>query len=475
MELVRGAYKVKQIYTNCLAQASYLISSLKKAAIVDPIRDVDQYLKLLKEEDLELVYVIETHFHADFVSGYMDLQKATGCEVIFGPGAKLPVKIRNVSNEEILSLGNIKLQALHTPGHTSESTSFVLIGEKGIPEAVFTGDTLFVGDVGRPDLLDEKSELKPEDQAEQLFNSIHNVLGKLPSECIVFPAHGPGSPCGKKISNETTSTIGKEKETNYAFIMTDKKEFVSSLLDGLTAPPHYFLQNARMNKEGPEVLEELIAKSLNPLSLAEFEEAVSKGAMIIDARSIDEYNEGSIPNSRHHALDGMFAIFVGSIFQDLKQKFVIVAPQGREKEVIVRLNRVGFGGTFGYLEGGIETYKKSGKPMVQVSSVSPDEFAKRLGEGRKLKPEDGYILDVRKEHEVKAFGFKESKNIPLQSLENRVGEISDLKSKRVFVMCGAGYRASIATSILKSNNFDDVVLIKGGASKVKEALEVNKA
>lgn len=464
MEVFKDSYKVRLIYTNCLAEACYIVSSAGEAAIIDPLRDIDDYLQILKSENLKLKYAMETHFHADFISGHVDLQKKTGCEIIFGPEAKPAYPVRNLAHEEKLPLGEITLQALHTPGHTPESTCYVLLDKSGKPDGVFTGDTLFVGDVGRPDLL-EKLEITREEQVGRLYHSLHDVLCKLPDETVVYPAHGAGSPCGKSLGSEKTSTIGHEKANNYALKLIDKKEFTEAVLTGLNVPPQYFVGNALMNRGGPTGMDTILEASFKPLTVEQVEEEIKKGAMVLDTRTKYVWCDGAIPKSLQVGLDGMYAINAGSVIPDLETPMVMVSDVGKEKDSIVRLGRVGYSGVRGYLEGGFEAWKKAGKEVQVVERVVACDFTKKIGK------EKMHILEVRRPGELeKSYVVPDSLNIPVVDLEKRIGEIIDHKEHRWYVVCGTAYRATIASSILKQHGFKDVVLVMDGVKKIQECI-----
>ena len=446
---------IQQLYTNCLAEAAYYIESNGEAAIIDPIRETEPYLALAKERGTKIKYILETHFHADFVSGHIDLAKQTGAEIIYGPMAETKYKVRNLKDGEELKVGDITLRALHTPGHTPESTCYLLLDESYQEYCVFTGDTLFVGDVGRPDLLDGK--MSKEELAGMMYDSLNNKIKKLPDEVIVYPAHGPGSSCGKSLGPEKQSTIGIQKQTNYALRDMSKEEFIKELTEGLIPPPAYFFSDAMINKQGYAAIDTVMKKNMHPLSVTEFENEVARGAVILDTRVPDEFHHGFVPGSINIGLNGMFAIWAGTIL-DIDVPMVLVCEPGKEEESVMRLARVGYEKINGFLEGGFESWKKEGKPVDTINNIEAPEFAARVHEGAK-------VLDVRKISEAEAGHVKDATVIPLAELEEHY---DDLDSEApLLVHCAGGYRSMIAASLLKRNGFNNVTNVCGGWKNIK--------
>ncbi len=453
--------KVEQIYTGCLAQGAYYIESNGEAAIVDPLRESKPYIDKAEKENAEIKYIFETHFHADFVSGHVDLAKKTGAKIVYGPNAKTQYDIHEATDGEVFELGNVKIKVLHTPGHTMESTTFLLIDEEGKEHAIFSGDTLFIGDVGRPDLA-QKGDLTQNDLAGFLFDSLRNKIMTLPDEVIVYPAHGAGSACGKNMSKETTDLLGNQKRTNYALRpdMT-KEEFIKEVTDGLLPPPQYFAQNVAMNKSGAQGLDQILATGNVPLDLEAFEAMANhEGALVLDTRSAQDFANGHVPNSIFIGVDGSFAPWVGALITDLQQPIVFIADEGREEEVVTRLSRVGYDNTLGFLKGGIQAWKSAGKDTDQVSSIPASEFAARF-ESDKL-----HVLDVRKPGEFSAEHIEDAHSFPLDFINNHMEELE--KETTYHIHCAGGYRSMIAASILKSRGYHQVVDIQGGYKAITE-------
>ncbi len=447
--------KVEQIYTGCLAEAAYYIESNGEAAIIDPLRETKPYIERAEEDGATIKYVLETHFHADFVSGHLDLANKTGATIVYGPTAKPAFEAHVAEDGEILPLGNVKIKVLHTPGHTMESSTFLLIDEEGKEHSIYTGDTLFIGDVGRPDLA-VKSDLSREDLAGYLYESLRNKIMTLPDEVVVYPGHGAGSACGKKMSKETVSTVGAQKLTNYALRadMT-KEEFVKEVTDGLVDPPQYFPKNAVMNKMGYGSIDDILAKGLTAMTVREFETvAEAEEALVIDTRKESEFVKGFIPNSIFIGIDGSFAFWVGTLIVDLKQPILFVADEGREEEVVTRLARVGYDNTLGFLKGGFEAWRAAGKEVDTIGEVAPDAFATRF------KSEKLNVLDVRKESEYSAQHVSGVENFPLDFINKNMSRVN--RDNTYFLHCAGGYRSVIAASILKSRGFEDVINILGG-------------
>ncbi len=455
--------KIEQIYTGCLAQGAYYIESNGEAVVIDPLREVQPYLDRAKQDGAQIKYVLETHFHADFVSGHIDLAKNTGAKIVYGPNAKTGFDAHIATDGEVLKVGNISIKVLHTPGHTMESTCYLLFDENGKESAIFSGDTLFIGDVGRPDLA-QKSTLTMADLAGHLYDSLRNKVMILPDDVTVYPAHGAGSACGKNMSKETVSTIGAQKVNNYALRANmTKAEFVHEVTDGLLAPPKYFPENVRLNKEGYESFEEVMKRSAQALSPRAFEEAVnSTGALMLDVRHESVFHQGFIPNSIFIGLDGQFAPWVGALVADVNLPLLLIVEPGREEEAITRLSRVGFDKVLGYLAGGFEAWKNAGMEVDSFQSISADELAANL---EKYEPKN--ILDVRKPGEFAAEHIKDVESVPLDFINEYMGDLD--KQKKYFVHCAGGYRSMIAASILKSRGFVDIVDVKGGFGAIHES------
>lgn len=452
---------IQQLYTTCLAEAAYWIESDGEAAVIDPLRETAPYLEMARERGVTIKYVFETHFHADFVSGHIDLAKATGAEIIYGPGAETNYAVRNAADGEEFSIGKLKIRVLHTPGHTPESSCYLLIDENGKDNAIFTGDTLFVGDVGRPDLLDGK--MSKEQLAGMMFDSLNNKLKKLADDVIVYPGHGAGSSCGKNIGKETWSTIGEQKRNNYALLMTDRDEFIRTLTDGLSAPPAYFFKDARINKEGYESIDKVLDRNVKPLDPEQVNAAIENGALVLDTRGTEDFIRSFIPGSLYCGLEGTYAVWVGTLV-DINTKLVVVADNGREREAILRLARVGYENVAGYLAGGIDAWIAAGRPVDTVETVDPSVFAADVSGGHSNKT----IVDVRRPGEYEGGHVKGSENLCLtkfsdaKNLENLVPE------QPYYLHCQGGYRSLIAASILKAKGFTNLVNVRGGWAKIKE-------
>ncbi|MCB0596138.1 MAG: MBL fold metallo-hydrolase, partial [Phaeodactylibacter sp.] len=452
--------KVEQIYTGCLAEAAYYIESNGEAAIIDPLRETEPYIERAKADGARIKYVLETHFHADFVSGHLDLAKQTGATIVYGPTAQPNFKAHVAKDGEELKLGKIKIKVLHTPGHTMESSTYLLLDENGKEYAIFTGDTLFMGDVGRPDLA-VKTDLSREDLAGHLYDSLRNKIMPLPDDVIVYPGHGAGSACGKKMSKETWGYLGDQKKNNYALQPMSRKEFVKEVTEGLVEPPQYFPKNAVMNKMGYDSLEEVLERGLNPLSVRAFKAAwAEEEALVIDTRLQDVFAKGFIPGSIFIGIDDNFAMWVGALVTDLQQPILLVVEPGREKEVITRLSRVGYDNPIGYLDGSFEAWKKAGEDIDTVDEATPEELA------RLYKEKDINILDVRKESEYDAQHVVGAQNFPLDFINKNMSEVS--RDKKYYVHCAGGYRSMIATSILRSRGFEKLVNVKGGFTALEE-------
>ncbi|WP_282135494.1 MBL fold metallo-hydrolase [Seonamhaeicola maritimus] len=454
--------KIEQIYTGCLAQGAYYIESNGEVAIIDPLRETQQYVDKAQSENARIKYIFETHFHADFVSGHVDLAKKTGATIVYGPGAQTSYDIHSAKDNEIFQLGNISIKVLHTPGHTLESSTFLLIDEHGKDYAIFSGDTLFLGDVGRPDLA-VKSDLTEEDLAGLLFDSLRNKIMPLADDVIVYPAHGAGSACGKNLSKETVGVLGEQKQNNYALRadMT-RKEFIKEVLDGITPPPQYFAKNAMMNKSGYADFESVLKKGNVALNPTEFENIANhEGALVLDVRTEIEFIKGHIPNSIFIGIHGGFAPWVGALIVDLQQPILLIAPEGKEQETVTRLSRVGYDNTLGYLKGGIESWKDAGKDIETIESISAVELANRN------KASNIEILDVRKDGEYKSEHL-EGDNVhhfALDYINDNMNSIN--KETPYYLHCAGGYRSVIAASILKARGFD-VIDVAGGYAALKK-------
>ena len=454
--------KIEQIYTGCLSQGTYYIESNGEVAIIDPLREIDTYLKLAKENNAKIKYIFETHIHADFVSGHLTLSKATGAPIIFGPNTITSYPVTIAEDQQVFKLGNLTFVALHTPGHTLESTTYLLKDNLGKDHAIFTGDTLFIGDVGRPDLAQKQSGKTQRDMAGMLFDSLRKKIMPLSDDVIVYPAHGAGSACGKKISRETFSTLGNQKSSNYALNKSlSKEEFINELTEGLESPPAYFPMNVKMNQEGYNHIENILRKNLNPLDTDEFEKLANQsGVLILDVRNQIQFAEEHIPGSIFIGIDGGFAPWVGAIVGDVKRPILLITPKGREKETITRLARVGFDNALGFLEGGLSSWKVKGKKTDSVSTIEASKLGKKIFDQTK-------IIDVRKNSEFSNGHLKNALNIPLDQLSENFDKIP--LEGDFFVHCAGGYRSMIASSILKSRGIDSMTDIIGGFSAIKSS------
>ncbi|AZA82899.1 MBL fold metallo-hydrolase [Chryseobacterium lactis] len=447
--------KIEQIYTGCLAQGAYYISSGGEAAIIDPLRETAPYLEKLEKDGLTLKYIFETHFHADFVSGHIDLSKKTGAPIVYGPTAKTEFEAIVAEDNQIFKLGNVTIKVLYTPGHTLESSSYLLIDKHGIERALFSGDTLFLGDVGRPDLAQETERLTKEDLAGMLYDSLYEKILPLPDDIIVYPAHGSGSACGKNMQKETLDTLGNQKKTNYALNQKDKVSFIREVTDGLLPPPAYFGMNVMMNKKGYQCFDEVLARGLQKLSPEQFEKvAETSGALILDVRNNSTFVEGFIPQSVNIGLDGDFAPWVGALVRDVNQPILLVTGKGDEEETMTRLSRVGFDQVLGFLEGGFEAWKGAGKEIDSVNRISAEEFEKEI-KGRNIK-----VIDIRRESEYHAEHIEEAFNKPLAYINEWMSQLNP--DEHFYMHCGSGYRSTIAASILQARGYRNFTEIKGG-------------
>ena len=452
--------KVEQIYTGCLAEAAYYIESNGEAVIIDPLRETDPYIERAKADGAKIKYVLETHFHADFVSGHLDLAKKTGATIVFGPTAQPNFKAHVAKDGEEIIVGKVKIWALHTPGHTMESSTYLLLDENNKEYAIFTGDTLFLGDVGRPDLA-VKTDLTREDLAGYLYESLHNKILPLSDEVIVYPGHGAGSACGKKMSKETWGYLGEQKKTNYALQPMTKEEFVAEVTEGLVEPPQYFPKNAVMNKMGYDSLDAVLEQGLNPLSVRAFKAAwAEKEALVIDTRLQEIFAKGFIPGSVFIGIDDNFAMWIGALITDLQQPILFVCEPGREREVITRMARVGYDNPIGYLDGGFEAWVKAGEEVDIMKEIQSTELVNWYG-----KPGVN-ILDVRKASEYEAQHIIGAQNFPLDFINKNMSELD--RNKQYYLHCAGGYRSMIAASILRSRGFENLVNIEGGFNAILE-------
>ncbi len=451
---------IEQIYTGCLAQGAYYIYSNGEAAIIDPLREVSPYIEKALNDDVKIKYIFETHFHADFVSGHVSLSKKTGAPIIYGPHANPTFDAYIAKDGEIFKLGNITIKVLHTPGHTMESSSFLVIDEYGKEYALFTGDTLFLGDVGRPDLAQKGEKLSIEDLAGYSFDSLRNKIMPLPDDVIIYPAHGAGSACGKNMMTETVDTLGNQRKVNYALRedMT-REEFIKEVTDGLLAPPGYFPLNVKLNKEGYDDIDNILDKSLKPFSPKEFELIANESdALVLDVRSIFDYSFSHIPNSIFIGLDGSFAPWVGELIVDITKPILLIVPEGREKEAVTRLSRVGFDNTLGYLDGGIDAWEEDNFEVDSIKTISAEKLEQEFKNAK--------IFDVRRRSEHLSEHIIESENTPLSNLNNHLSEFP--KSEDFYIHCAGGYRSMIAASILKSRGYHNLIDVQGGYKAIKE-------
>jgi len=445
--------KVEQIYTGCLAQGAYYIESNGEAAIIDPLRETAPYLEKAKANGVKIKYIFETHFHADFVSGHLDLAKKTGAKIVYGPNAETAYPKHLAKDGEIFKLGKLTIKVLHTPGHTPESTTYLLKNAKGKDYAIFTGDTLFIGDVGRPDLAQKQGHISQEDLAGWLFDSLREKIMPLSDDVIVYPAHGAGSACGKNMSSETWDTLGRQKQTNYALRANmSKKEFIKEVTEGLMAPPSYFSKNAKLNKTGYESIDVVMKRGVKGLSPREFEFIANEtDALILDVRDKQEFVKGFIPNSIFIGLDGSFAPWVGALIADLKQPILIVAPRGKNKETVKRLARVGYDNAIGYLKGGFDSWKNENREIDSIETINALAFAKKY----KAKMN---VLDVRKPGEFTGEHIETAVNFPLDFINSNMSEIA--KNKKYYLHCRSGYRSTVAASILKARGFHKLINVQ---------------
>ncbi|AWG22178.1 MBL fold metallo-hydrolase [Flavobacterium faecale] len=452
--------QIEQIYTGCLAQGAYYITSNGEAAIIDPLRETQPYLDRLERDKVTLKYVFETHFHADFVSGHVDLSEKTGAPIVYGPNANPEFDAIIATDGQEFKIGDITIKVLHTPGHTMESSTYLLIDKNGKEHAIFSGDTLFIGDVGRPDLAQKAASMTQEQLAGILFHSLRDKIMTLPDDVIVYPAHGAGSACGKNMSKETISTIGNQKETNYALRanMTEA-EFIKEVTDGLLPPPAYFGMNVAMNKQGYESFDTVLNNGMQAIKVTDFESVVeNSGALILDSRNDQNFSEGYIPQSINIGIDGSFALWVGELIIDVKQPIILVTEPGREEETVTRLSRVGFDNIVGHLEGGFEAWKKAAKEIDTVHRINATTFEKEVEIGKSK------VIDIRKESEYKAEHLEDAYLRPLANINDWI-ETVDTK-EHFYLHCGGGYRSMIAASILQARGFRNFTEIAGGFAAI---------
>ncbi|MEJ7822864.1 MAG: rhodanese-like domain-containing protein, partial [Chitinophagaceae bacterium] len=455
---------IKQIYTPCLSEAAYFIESNGIAAIVDPLRDIDAYIQLAKEKNAVIKYIFETHFHADFVSGHLDLSKQTGATIIYGPETETNFAVHVAKEQEIFSLGDITIQAIHTPGHTLESTCYLLKDENQKPHCIFTGDTLFVGDVGRPDL--SSGNMSSEELASVMYDTIQNKILPLQDDIIVYPAHGPGSSCGKNLGPDTFSTIGEQKKNNYALQPQSREDFIKAVTTGLLAAPVYFAVNAKINKEGYDSLAEIKSKGLAALSIKDFKKKMNEDVLVLDTRNATVFTNGFIPGSIFIGLEGRFAEWAGSLLP-FHQRIILVTDKGMEEETIIRMARVGFDKIEGYLKGGFDAWKNAGEKFDLIIDVEVDELAMDIKHDPNL-----VILDVRKEVEYGDGHIKNALNLPLSDMTD-VAQIANFEDEQnLYLHCAGGYRSVIAASLMKRQGYHNLRNVLGGWAKIKEEKDI---
>jgi glyoxylase-like metal-dependent hydrolase (beta-lactamase superfamily II)/rhodanese-related sulfurtransferase len=454
--------KIEQIYTGCLAQGAYYITSNGEAAIIDPLRETQPYMERLEKDGVTLKYIFETHFHADFVSGHLDLSKKTGAAIVYGPTAKPEFEFVLAKDGEVFTIGNIKIKVLHTPGHTMESTCFLLIDESGKDHALFSGDTLFLGDVGRPDLAQKAASMTQDELAGLLYDSLNNKIMPLADDLTIYPAHGAGSACGKNMMKETVDTLGNQKKMNYALNQPNKEEFVKAVTDGLLPPPGYFGSNVAMNKKGIASFETVLNNGMRSLTAEAFEGAVeTTDAIVLDTRDAAHFAKGFIPRSINIGINGDFAPWVGALIKDVNQPILLVTQLGNEEETVTRLSRVGFDNVLGHLKGSFENWKEAGKEVDTVNRITATQFANEVD------VKNNTIVDVRRESEYRAEHVEESYNKPLDQINGWFAEMND--EKPFYIHCAGGYRSMIAASILKSRGVHNFKEIEGGFKAIAEA------
>ena len=454
--------KIEQIYTGCLAQGAYYITSNGEAAIIDPLREVQPYLDRAQKDGVKIKYVFETHFHADFVSGHVDLSKKTGAPIVYGPNANPEFKAIIAKDGEEFKLGNVTIKVLHTPGHTMESTCFLLRDENGKDYSLFSGDTLFLGDVGRPDLAQKSASMTQDELAGLLYDSLNNKIMPLADDVIVYPAHGAGSACGKNMMKETVDTLGNQKKVNYALNQPNKEEFVKAVTDGLLPPPGYFGSNVAMNKKGIESFDTILNNGMRALSVVEFEAAAeTTDAIMLDTRAASEFAKGFVPRSINIGINGDFAPWVGALIKEVKQPLLLITELGQEEETVTRLSRVGFDNVIGHLKGGFENWEAAGKDIDTVNRISASQFAKEVD------VKSHVVIDARRESEYRAEHVEEAYNKPLDQINSWFAEMDP--NKPFYIHCAGGYRSMIAASILKSRGHHNFKEIEGGFKAISEA------
>ena len=451
--------KIEQIYTGCLAQGAYYITSGGEAAIIDPLRETQPYIDRLEKDGVVLKYIFETHFHADFVSGHLDLSKKTNAPIIYGPTANPEFKAIVAEDNQVFEIGKIKIKLLHTPGHTMESSCFLLIDENGVETALFSGDTLFLGDVGRPDLAQKAAHMTQEELAGMLYESLYNKILPLPDDLAIYPAHGAGSACGKNMMNETVDSLGNQKSMNYALNQPSKEAFIKAVTDGLLPPPAYFGMNVTMNRKGYDSFDDVLKQGMKKLSAKEFEVAAeTTGALILDTRSDKDFSKAFIPQSVNIGLNGDFAPWVGALVVSVKQSILLVTDEGKEEEAVTRLSRVGFDNVLGHLEGGFEAWKDAGKETDSINRITPEQFASavKIGEHK--------IIDVRKESEYAAEHIEDAYSMPLAYINEWIRDIDP--QEHFYLHCAGGYRSMIAASILQARGYRNFTEVEGGFNAI---------
>ena len=455
---------IQQIYTGCLSEAAYFIESNGVAGVVDPLRDIDEYILLAKEKNAVIKYIFETHFHADFVSGHLDLSKQTGATIVYGPQTETNFPVHVAKDGEIFSIGDISIQAIHTPGHTIESTCYLLKDANQKPHCIFTGDTLFVGDVGRPDL--SSGDMTTEELASIMYDSINNKILPLPDDLIVYPAHGAGSNCGKNLGTETFTTIGEQKRSNYALQQQSREEFIKAVTSDLNEAPVYFAINAKINKEGYDSLEAIKTKGMHALSISDFKKKIEEDVIVLDTRNASIFTQGFVPGSMFIGLEGRFAEWAGTLIS-FEQRIILVTEEGMEEETLVRLARVGFDKMEGYLKGGFEGWKKARETTDLIIEVEPDELAMDIKHDPKLT-----VVDVRRETEFGEGHIKNAINLPLSEMKD-VAQIATLDDdQNIYVHCAGGYRSVIASSLIKRQGYHNLRNVIGGFNKIKEEKDI---
>ena len=461
--------KIEQIYTSCLAEAAYYINSNGEAAIIDPLRETSPYLERAERDNVKIKYIFLTHFHADFVSGHVDLAKKTGAQIVFGPGAEGDFEFYNGKDMEEFTIGDGIIKLLHTPGHTLESSTYLLIDKNKKEQCIFTGDTLFIGDVGRPDLAIKQGELTEEDLAKHLFHSLRDKIMTLPDEVIVYPNHGAGSACGKNMSKETYDTLGHQKEVNYALRanMTES-EFVKEVLTGLSKPPQYFSKNVMMNKGLNPEIDEVIANGTKPLTFEFVKAQRDKGVLILDVRNQEEFTKEHIKGSIFIGLNGQFAPWVGALIKDIKQPIILICPEGQEEEAVTRLSRIGYDNSIGYLKGGVQIWKEKGGDTDSIQTISPEEFESVINENENSLN----ILDVRKPGEFESEHIISAINQPLDNINESIDNLE--KDKKYYVHCAGGYRSVIFESIAKAKGIHNFVDVREGFGGIKQKTKIER-